>query len=442
MRAMTSSLRYLKSSSRVLTARNQNQVSHFSSSSFSLPLWNRSKDLLCFHNNHQKHYFSSKPNMILERVFTNDWSQVGSMSAMKEKGFYLDEETHVTISRSLKGEKLKSDVVALSHFYKGMLEQNAMQNVVKKVLLEFFLEWSQLKSFGVFLRRRRVSVMNWRISRQLQKNKMMEDVVKLYEHMMDSSYKPSVLDCIMLLKSTSASDKLDLDLVFRVAKKFELAGYTLSKAVYDGIHRSLTSARKFDEAEKIVETMKNAGYESDNITYSQLIFGLCKTGRFEEALKVIDDMQANNIWVDIKTWTILIQWYCDACKLDDALLNLYKMIETNDADAELLEVLVDGFLKQKRVDAAYKLLLEISAKCRTCPRQATFKKLIDSLLGVRKFEEALDLLRLMKSKQYPPYHEPFVSHISKFGTMEDAAEFLRVLSLKNYPSHTVYLQIF
>ncbi|KEH16272.1 PPR containing plant-like protein [Medicago truncatula] len=415
MRAMTSSLRYLKSSSRVLTARNQNQ-------SVFLPMIGLKLEACRESLTHETLVYVLKrldKNPLKVFTFFNwvsekEWFMASSsvyswfLGAMKEKGFYLDEETHVTISRSLKGEKLKSDVVALSHFYKGMLEQNAMQNVVKK-LLEFFLEWSQLKSFGVFLRRRRVSVMNWRISRQLQKNKMMEDVVKLYEHMMDSSYKPSVLDCIMLLKSTSASDKLDLDLVFRVAKKFE----------------SLTSARKFDEAEKIVETMKNAGYESDNITYSQLIFGLCKTGRFEEALKVIDDMQANNIWVDIKTWTILIQWYCDACKLDDALLNLYKMIETNDADAELLEVLVDGFLKQKRVDAAYKLLLEISAKCRTCPRQATFKKLIDSLLGVRKFEEALDLLRLMKSKQYPPYHEPFVSHISKFGTMEDAAEFLR-----------------
>jgi len=164
-----------------------------------------------------------------------------------------------------------------------------------------------------------------KISKQLQNNRMMEDSVKLYEHMMDSSYKPSVPDCIMLLKSISATDKPILDLVFRVAKKFESTGYTLSNAVYDGFHRSLTSAGKFDEAEKIAETMKNAGYEPDNITYSQLIFGLCKMGRFEEALNVIDDMQADNISVYIKTWTILIQGYCVAGKLDDALLR-YKTI--------------------------------------------------------------------------------------------------------------------
>jgi len=587
MKAITTSLKSLKSSSssssratQVLATRYQ--VSHFSSSSFSLPLLNRSHNLLPFHNSHQKHYFSSKPNSILERVYNNDWSEelekeleecreslthetvvyvlkrldknplkvftffnwvsekdwfMASSSvyslvlrvlarnknmkefwivlgAMKENGFYLDEEMHLMLSADLKKTKMKSDDVEFSRFYKGMLEQDAMLSVVKKVvgiisgsdwddevenelqkvkiqLSDNFvirvmkeLRNSPLKAYKFFhwvgkqsgyqrntvtynavarvLPRMESIEEFWsileemksvgheldvdtyiKISRQLLNNRMMEDSVKLYEHMMDSSYKPTAPDCIVLLKSLSTKDKPDLDLVFRVTKKFESTGYTLSKAVYDGIHRSLTGAGKFDEAEKIVETMKNAGYEPDNITYSQLIFGLCKTRRFEEALKVIDHMQAINLWVDIKTWTILIQGYCDAGELDDALLSLYKMMEKpSSLDAELLEVLVDGFVKQKRIDDAYKLLLEITGKGHLSPWQATFEKLIDGLLGVRKFEEALDLLRLMKSKQYSPYHEPFASYISKFGTMEDAAEFLKALSIKNYPSHTIYLQIF
>jgi pentatricopeptide repeat protein len=559
-------------------------VTHFSSSSISPPLLNRSNDLFRFHNNHQKHHFSSKPNTILELVFTNDWSEeleknlencreslthetvvyvlkrldknpekvftffkwvsekewfMASSSVyslvvrvlasnkkmkefwiilrtMKEKGFYLDGETHLTISNGFKKEKMNSDVVALSHFYKGMLQQNAMESVVTKVIdIISGSEWdddkvenelanlkiqfsdnfvirvlkslrdSPLKAYKFFhwvgkhsgyqqntviynavarvLARTDSIEEFWsvfeemksvgheldldtyiKISRQFQKNRMMEDAVKLYELMMDSSYKPSVSYCIMLIKSLSASDKPNLDLVSRVAKKFESTGYTLSKAVYDGIHRCLTSVGNFDEAEKIVETMKNAGYEPDNITYSQTVYGFCKLGRFEEARKVIDELQqAHGYGPDLKTWTILIQGYCKAGELDEALLSLYKMMETScKPDADLLEVLVDGFITQKRIDGAYKLLLEITGTCRICPWQATFKKLIDSLLEVRKFEEALDLLRLMKTKQYPPYHEPFVSHISKFGTMEDAAEFLKVLAMKNYPSQKVYLQIF
>ncbi|XP_058774847.1 nucleolar complex-associated protein 2-like [Vicia villosa] len=110
--------------------------------------------------------------------------------------------------------------------------------------------------------------------RQVQKNRMMEDEVKLYEHVMDSSYKSSVSDCVILLKSISGSDK------------------------------------------------------PDKITYCQIIFGLCKTRRFEEAHKVIEEMQACDCRSDINTWTVLIQGYCDAGELDNAFLSLYKMMET------------------------------------------------------------------------------------------------------------------
>ncbi|KAK2374087.1 pentatricopeptide repeat-containing protein, chloroplastic [Trifolium repens] len=67
MKAITTSLRFLNSSlaTRVLATRNQ--VTHFSSSSISHYLLNRSNDLLRFHN--------TQPNSILKLVFTNDWSE-------------------------------------------------------------------------------------------------------------------------------------------------------------------------------------------------------------------------------------------------------------------------------------------------------------------------------------------------------------------------------
>lgn len=189
--------------------------------------------------------------------------------------------------------------------------------------------------------------------------------------------------------------------------------------------------------------MRNAGYEPDNITYSQMVFGLCKMRRFEEACKVLEDMESSRCIPDIKTWTILIQGHCSANEVDKALLCFAKMIEKGcDPDADLLDVLADGFLSQKRIEGAYELVAEISRKCRISPWQATYKKLIEKLLGVMKFEEALELLRLMKSHNYPPYHLPFVPYISKFGSVEDAEAFLKALSVKSYPSHIVYVQVF
>ncbi|KAE9610097.1 hypothetical protein Lal_00006794 [Lupinus albus] len=437
-----------------------------------------------------------------------------TLRVMKEKGFHLDEETYYTILIGFKKAKLNSDAVALTNFYDRMLQDNAMQsNVTKVVDIIKGSEWNDaitnelakvklqlsdnfvirvlrelrihpLKAYKFFrwvgkqsgyenntvtynaiarvLAREESIEEFWniieeiksvgheldidtyiKVSRQLQKNKLMEDAVKLYELMMDSSYKPSIQDCSMLLKSISLGDKPNLDLVFRVAKKYESTGHTLSKAIYDGIHRSLTSVGKFDEAENIVRTMRNAGFEPDNITYSQVVFGLCKMKRFEEACKVLEEMESSGCIPDIKTWTILIQGHCAGNEVDKALLCFAKMIEKGcDADADLLEVLLDGFLNQNRIDGAYKLLVEVSSKCRISPWQATYKKLIEKLLGVQKFEEALDVLSLMKKHNYPPFHEPFMSYISKFGTVEDAAEFLKALSSKSYPAEAVYFKVF
>lgn len=460
---------------------------------------------------------SSSLYSIMLRILLNKESMKPfwiTLRKMKEQGFYVDEETYSSILGQLKNAKMASDVAALTHFYNRMLEENAMDNVVKKVVkIVLESEWSvevenELRELKIVLSdnfvlrglkelrnhpSKALEFFQWagrcngyehntvtyngiarvvcrddsidifwsvveemksaghemdidtyiKISRQFQKNKMMVDAVKLYEFMMDGPFKPSVQDCGMLLRKISACENPDLDLVFRVAKKYESTGHTLSKAVYDGIHRSLTSAGRFDEAENVVNVMRNAGYQPDNITYSQVVFGLCKARRLEEACKVLDEMEAQGCLPDIKTWTILIQGHCAADEVDKALMCLAKMMEKDcDVDADLLDVLVNGFLSEKKIDGAYKFLMEMVYKARVRPWQATHKNLIEKLLSVRKLEEALSLLHLMKKQNHPPYPEPFVQYISKFGTVEDAAEFLKALSVKEYPSSTAYLYVF
>ncbi|KAL5544127.1 hypothetical protein UlMin_007911 [Ulmus minor] len=433
---------------------------------------------------------------------------------MKEQGCYLDEETYLTMSSQLKKDKMATDLAALSHFYNSMIQDNAMEGVVKQVVgVVLGSEWSdkveeQLGEVIVELSdnfvirvlkelrnypSKALSFFYWvgqfpgyehntvtynaaarvlgrddsirefwevieklkaaghemdldnyvKITRQFQRKRMMEDAVKLYELMMDGPYKPSVQDCSVLLRHISASDSPDLNLVFRVVKKYESTGHTLSKAIYDGIHRSLTSVGRFDEAENIVKVMRNAGYEPDNITYSQLVFGLCKARRFEEACKVLVEMEAQGCTPDIKTWTILIQGHCATGEVDKALNCFAKMMEKNcDADADLLDVLISGFLGQRKIEGAYNLLVEMVDKARLRPWQATYKNLIEKLLGESKLEQALELLRQMKKQNYPPYPDPFVQYISKFGTVEDAVEFLKALSVKEYPSSSAYLHLF
>ncbi|XP_073048648.1 pentatricopeptide repeat-containing protein At3g48250, chloroplastic [Primulina eburnea] len=439
-----------------------------------------------------------------------------TIKEMKEKGYYLDEETYKTIFSTFRGSKMENEAAALRHFYQRLIRENAMGEVVNEVVeIIKSLEWDErverkleemkfvvsdnfvlrvlkeLRGKGYLLKAHRffkwvekglgfkhnsvtyngtLRVLCWvesitefwsvmeemksagfemdldsyiKITRQLQKNKMLKDAVRLYEHMMDSPFQPSCKECDMLLRTIATHSSPDLDLVFKVVNKFEAAGYLMSKSVYDGIHRSLTSLGKFDEAEKIVQTMKSAGYDPDNITYSQLVFGLCKARRCDEASIVLTEMEKRGCSPDIKTWTILIKGHCVANEVDEAMLCFAKMMEKGfDADADLVDVLVTGFLSQDRAIGAYTLLLELVKKARSRPWQATYKNLIQKLLGGRQFEEALELLHMMKKQKYPPFSEPFVKYISKFGSVEDAHEFLKTLSVKEYPSVSAYQHVF
>ncbi|CAL9039740.1 pentatricopeptide repeat-containing protein At3g48250, chloroplastic-like [Musa acuminata AAA Group] len=282
-----------------------------------------------------------------------------------------------------------------------------------------------------------------KVSRHLLKSRMMKEAVELYELMMDGPYKPAIQDCGMLLRQIALYDAPDLDLVFRVVRKYEAAGYSLSKVVYDGIHRSLTSNGKFDEAEEILKKMRLEGYEPDNITYSQLVYGLCKAKRLDDACKVFDEMEAAGCTPDLKTWTVLIQGHCTAGEVDKALELLTKMIEKNcEADGDVLDVLVKGLCSNNRADAGCTLFHEMVEKVHVKPWQATYKHLIQELLKSGMLEEALKLLSSMKIHKFPPYADPFPSYIAKCGTTVDAEEFLKALTVNNYPSPAAYLHVF
>ncbi|PKI65373.1 hypothetical protein CRG98_014255 [Punica granatum] len=430
---------------------------------------------------------------------------------MKERGFYLDEETYLTIAGILKKDKKGTDAMALTHFYNRMIEENGQDAAVKRMVgsvldnrwssqverdlqemkilltdnfvirvlkelrnhplqaLKFFHWVGSCPGFAhstvtynaaVRVLARGDSIQEFwsvveemkhlnhdldidtyvKISRQFQKSKMMHDAVKLYEFMTDGLYKPSVQECSLLLRSLAG--KADIELVLRVMRKFESTGQSLSKTIYDGVLRCVTAVGRIDVAEDIIEAMRNSGHQPDSITYSQLIFGLCKLRRLDEACDVLEKMEKEGCLPDIKTWTILIQGHCDANEVDKAFLIFAKMMEKNvDVDADVLDVLVNGFVAQNKIEGACKLITELVHKFHVRPWQATYKHLISKLLAVRKLEEAMDLLREMKRQNHPPFSVPFVEYISKLGTVNDAVEFLKTLSVKEYPSVHTYFNV-
>jgi pentatricopeptide repeat protein len=269
-----------------------------------------------------------------------------------------------------------------------------------------------------------------KLSRNFQKRHMIREAVELYEHMMDGPFKPAQKDAPLIIRRISLAPSPDLDLAIRVVTKYEAVWDKKTKEMFDGIHRVLTSSGSFDEAAEVVHKMRAEGHQPDNVTYSQLVYGLCKAGKLDDARKVFDEMEAEGCVPDLKTWTMLVQGHCTAGDVDRALQYFTEMIDKNlDADADLLDVMVKGLCRHQKVDAAYTLFVQLVDKAHLRPWQGTYKRVIDELLRINKLGEALALLRSMKARKFPPFTEPFPPYIAKHGTVEDARDFLKALTV-------------
>lgn len=257
---------------------------------------------------------------------------------------------------------------------------------------------------------------------------------------MDSPYKPSIQDCRALLRDILMPKCLDIDLVLRILQKHEATGVPLPKAVFDEIHWAFTRVCKFDEAERVIATMRNAGYGPDNIAYSQVISGLCKSGKLEDACLLMDEIEERGCVTDSKTWGILIEAHHT---IDEQLELFNKMLKKNvEPDAHVLEILVDGLCAAKRVDYAYTLLIQAMDKSTVRPRKTTYTNLMEKLLEERKLEKAMNLLHSMKTHKFQASPWPFIRYIAEFGTAE-AMEFLKAMSSEKqpYPSFSIYFYV-
>ncbi|AQK98020.1 Pentatricopeptide repeat-containing protein [Zea mays] len=281
-----------------------------------------------------------------------------------------------------------------------------------------------------------------KLSRNFQRRHMVREAVELYELMMDGPFKPAQQDGPIIIRRISMGPSPDLELVNRVVNKFEAVWGVKTKELLDGVHRALTRNGMFDEAAEIVQTMKAQGHQPDNVTYSQLVYGLCKADKLEDARKVLDEMEAEGCVPDLKTWTLLIHGCCLAGDVDRAVQYLTEMIEKGlDADANLLDVILKGLCSHEKVEEAYSFFIEMVDKTELRPWQGTCQHLINDLLRVNKLEEALSLLKTMKTCKFPPFADPFPPYIAKYGTVEDARNFFKAMTVNTSPEPVAYLHV-
>lgn len=279
---------------------------------------------------------------------------------------------------------------------------------------------------------------------QFCKRKMIKDAVYLYEFAMGGVNKPSAQECTFLLKKIAVSKDFDMGLFSRVVKVYTEKGNALTDTMLYTVLKSLTSVGRLVESDKVLKVMQECGFLPGGNLRSKIAFQLSSAGKKDEACKYMDVLESSGLTSDFKTTASLIEGHCVSGDLEKASDYFHEMVEkeAGSSASRALDSLVNAYCDKNRALDACRILKDCASNNELKPWHTTYKLLIKKLLAQGGFEEALTLLSLMKEHGYPPFLDPFIQHISKKGTKDDALAFLKAMTSKKFPSITVFLQMF
>ncbi|GAV60065.1 PPR domain-containing protein [Cephalotus follicularis] len=276
------------------------------------------------------------------------------------------------------------------------------------------------------------------------KRKMIKDAVDLYEFAMVGKNKPSVSCCIFLLRKIVVGKKLDMGLFSRVVRIYTGSGNALTDSMLDAVLKSLTSVGRLGDCTTVLKEMEEGGLVTSNSLQGKIAFRLCSSGKKDKASELVDYLEASGSTLGYKTWASLVEGHCVAGDLEKASDYFLKMVEKEGASCAgyAFELLIDAYCRKNRVIDACKLLHNYVRDNQLKPWNTTYKLLIKKLLVQGGFEDALNLLGLMKDHGFPPYVDPFIEYVSKSGTSDHAIDFLKAMTSKRFPSTSVVLRMF
>ncbi|TKY64992.1 Pentatricopeptide repeat-containing protein [Spatholobus suberectus] len=212
----------------------------------------------------------------------------------------------------------------------------------------------------------------------------------------------------------------------------------------DAVLKSLTSVGRTGEWNKVLKEMEDCGFVASGNLQSKIAFKLSAAGKKEQAHEFVNRIEESGSNPDHKTWESLIQGHCVAGNLDKAFDSFKEMVEKEGIASAgyTFDVLMNSYCQMNRAVDACKILCRLVNEKQLKPWHSTYKLLVTKLLVQGGFADALNILGLMKTQGFPPFTDPFVEHLSKCGSGDDAVLFLKAMTSKRFPSTSVFLRMF
>ncbi|WOL13644.1 hypothetical protein Cni_G22417 [Canna indica] len=366
------------------------------------------------------------------------------VETMKKKGFGISKDTYLAVSKSFEEEKMEKDVNLLKEAYSlGSVgnETGRMRREICKILRE--------EGTGEAIQKKldesNVSLSSELVITVLKSTSQHPDKALLFLEWVEKKTAFKIDGVIYKVMAKILSRK-DCIIQFQsLLQKMRAQGYELDKETYIEVSHRLHQYRIIVGAVDVYE-LAMGGLEKPSPSDFLFLFKkvvVSKDLHYDLITRIVRIFIDDGNCIKGSVFDGVLKSLASVGRLAECDKVLKAMEEGGFvADSSVYDRVVIGLCNAGRVKNAYKMLKEMVAKSNVQPLHSTYKFLIENLINKGYLGEASVLMELMKTKGFHPIIDPFIRYMSKSGTVDDAMGFLKAMTVKEFPSKTVFIRLF
>ncbi|CAN7141699.1 unnamed protein product [Brassica rapa subsp. narinosa] len=214
----------------------------------------------------------------------------------------------------------------------------------------------------------------------------------------------------------------------------EKDGFSHTVGIYNTMLSIAGEARDLDTVDELVKEMERNSCDKDIKTWTILISVYGKAKKIGKGLLVFEKMRKDGFEPDAAAYNIMIRSLCIAGRGDLAVEFYNEMIEKGITfGLRTCKMLLDCTAKTEEVDVVQSIADDMVRICGVSEHDA-FGYLLKSFCVSGKIREALELIRVLKSKEVcidAKYFEILVKGLCRANRMVDALEIVDIMKKRN-----------
>ena len=231
-----------------------------------------------------------------------------------------------------------------------------------------------------------------------------EQMLELYENMLNEGIKPSSITCGIVIKAYGMKGNLDKALeMYEHMKKEKIE---ISSVTYGCLINACIKNNDLNKAFLLYEDLQKNGFEMNTILYTTLIKAYSKIKNLKKVIEIFTSMKNNkNNFPNNITYNSVIDCAikCNQYDLANNIFTEMLNLPLKDIKPDIItfSTLIKGEIRRKNFDSVIKYL-EIMLKTDIKPDDVLLNSLLDGCEKCKEYKKAFEIYNLFKEKGVEP----------------------------------------